>query len=64
MCWSPDSQFLASCSVDNTIRIWRIDAVAIRESYVSTPVAVLKEHRGFVKGIDWDPLGKVHNIIL
>jgi len=49
--WSPDDQYLASSSVDNTIRIWNM--LNMPES-----IAVLKGHTGLVKGISWDPIGK------
>ena len=50
--WSPDDQYLASSSVDNTIRIWNM--LNMPES-----VAVLKGHTGLVKGISWDPIGNL-----
>ena len=50
--WSPNDQYLASSSVDNTIRIWNM--MSMPES-----VAVLKGHTGLVKGIAWDPVGQL-----
>ena len=50
--WSPSDQYLASSSVDNTIRIWNM--LNMPES-----VAVLKGHTGLVKGISWDPIGSI-----
>ncbi|GFN92811.1 protein hira [Plakobranchus ocellatus] len=49
--WSPQDDWLATCSVDNTITIW--NARIFPEQ-----VAVLKGHTGLVKGVTWDPLGK------
>ncbi|XP_014250807.1 protein HIRA [Cimex lectularius] len=51
MAWSPGDHWLASCSVDNTIIIWKAD------SFPET-TAVLKGHTGLVKGVSWDPVGK------
>ncbi len=50
--WSPDDQYLASSSVDNTVRIWNM--LNMPES-----IAVLKGHTGLVKGIAWDPIGNI-----
>ena len=49
--WSPGDNWLASCSVDNTIVIWN----TFKWNEV---VAILKGHTGLVKGITWDPIGK------
>nr|XP_024218249.1 protein HIRA-like isoform X3 [Halyomorpha halys] len=51
MAWSPHDLYLATCSVDNTIIIWR------PENFPEI-VAVLKGHTGLVKGVSWDPVGK------
>lgn len=48
--WSQDSQFLISGSVDNTAMIWDV------KNGKST--AIIKEHKGFVQGVAWDPLNK------
>jgi protein HIRA/HIR1 len=58
LCWSPDGLKLASCSIDNTVRVWEINASVLRASYSSSPLVVLKEHQGWVKGLSWDPIGK------
>jgi protein HIRA/HIR1 len=42
---------IASCSLDNTVRIWRIAPGSIH-----TPI-VLTEHTSLVKGVSWDPIG-------
>lgn len=51
LAWSPQDRWLASCSVDNTIIIWDIQALP-------AIVSVLKGHTGLVKGVAWDPVGK------
>ena len=48
--WSSDDQYLASSSVDNTIRIWNM-------LNMPETIAILKGHTGLVKGIAWDPIG-------
>lgn len=47
--WSPDDSLLASCSLDNTVRIWQATS--------GSQVAVLTGHRSLVKGLTWDPIG-------
>ncbi|KAG0575691.1 hypothetical protein M758_5G025400 [Ceratodon purpureus] len=47
--WSPDDTQLASCSLDNTVRIWQASTGA--------PLAVLTGHESLVKGLTWDPIG-------
>lgn len=49
--WSPADNWLASCSVDNSIIIWN----ALKWSEI---VTVLRGHTGLVKGVTWDPIGK------
>lgn len=48
--WSQDSQFLISGSVDNTAIVWDI--------HKASNMAIMKEHKGFVQGVAWDPLNK------
>ena len=48
--WSPDDSMVASCSLDNTVRIWDTMRGAL--------ITVLQEHTSFVKGVVWDPVGK------
>lgn len=48
--WSHDSQFLVSGSVDNTAIVWDL--------HKANSTAILKEHKGFVQGVAWDPLNK------
>lgn len=51
LAWSPQDQYIASCSVDNTVIIW--DA----KEFPSI-LQVMKGHTGLVKGVTWDPVGK------
>merc|ERR1712091_597145 len=50
LAWSPDDSMVASCSLDNTGRVWRVGR--------ASQVAVFEDHNSFVKGVVWDPLGK------
>lgn len=46
--FSSDSQYLISGSVDNTAMIWDIEK--------AKSVAIIRDHKGFVQGVAWDPL--------
>ena len=50
LAWSPDDNMLASCSLDNTVRIW--------DTVRGNLVTVIQDHDSFVKGVVWDPVGK------
>jgi len=50
LAWSPDQQYLASCGIDNTVRIWGVDTWR--------NLQVLSRHVSIVRGIAWDPLSK------
>lgn len=50
ICWSKCSQFLITGSVDNTAIIW--DVAKGRN------ICLLSDHKGFVQGVAWDPLGQ------
>lgn len=47
--WSPDDTMIASCSLDNTVRIW--------SSVNGSLISVLQGHQSLVKGVAWDPVG-------
>lgn len=49
--WSPGDNWLASCSVDNSVIIWNAQKWP-------EIVVTLRGHTGLVKGIAWDPIGK------
>lgn len=49
--WSPNDQYLASCSVDNIIIVW--DATNFPQV-----ITKITGHTGLVKGVSWDPIGK------
>ena len=51
MAWAPDSQRIATVSLDNTVRVWN---VGVGDSVCE----VLQGHAGMVKGIAWDPIGR------
>lgn len=48
--WSQDSQYLISGSVDNTAMIWDVQK--------GKSTSIIKDHKGFVQGVAWDPLNK------
>ena len=50
LAWSPCQTMLASCGVDNTVRIWQTDTWKA--------VQVLTGHTSIVRGVSWDPLSK------
>jgi len=48
--WSPDSNFLFSCSTDGTAIVFDVKK--------GTKVKILSDHNGWVNGVAWDPLNK------
>jgi len=50
--WHPQSLYVASCSVDNSVIIWR------RKHDRFEQHKTLRGHTDFVKGVSWDPKGK------
>jgi WD40 repeat protein len=51
LAWSTNDEFLATCSIDNTIIIW--NALKFPEI-----VQRINAHAGLVKGVTWDPAGQ------
>eukprot|EP00850_Spirogloea_muscicola_P015169 SM000114S24132 [mRNA] locus=s114:115169:120348:- [translate_table: standard] len=49
LAWSPGDAQLASCSLDNTVRVW--------DGRTGAPVVTLEGHGSWVKGVAWDPIG-------
>lgn len=49
--WSPTNNWLASCSVDNTIIVWNVGKW-------NEIVTTIRGHTGMVKGVSFDPIGK------
>lgn len=49
--WSKTEQWLASCSVDNSVIIWNTGKW-------NEIVTILRGHTGLVKGVSFDPIGK------
>lgn len=47
LCWSPNSQFLISGSVDNTAMVWDVNRGKSQH--------IFSDHKGFVQGVAWDP---------
>ncbi|XP_077977620.1 chromatin assembly factor 1 subunit B-like [Glandiceps talaboti] len=50
--WSTDGKFLISGSVDNSAIIWDVTK--------GQNTAILKEHKSFIQGVSWDPLGQYY----
>jgi chromatin assembly factor 1 subunit B len=70
LCWSRDSNYIVTGSVDNSAIVWDVQkGAAVKECmimWVCVPsalsgqqVSALKESRQYVQGVAWDPLGKV-----
>ncbi|XP_055531144.1 chromatin assembly factor 1 subunit B [Wyeomyia smithii] len=47
LCWSPNSMYLVSGSVDNTAMVWDVNKGKSQH--------IFSDHKGFVQGVAWDP---------
>ncbi|CAH8582668.1 unnamed protein product [Schistosoma guineensis] len=59
--WSHDGNRLASTSVDNSVIVWCRQKLPNGSGYTSNSFylqATLSGHKGFVKGVTWDPVGR------
>ncbi|XP_064008570.1 chromatin assembly factor 1 subunit B [Pogoniulus pusillus] len=50
ICWTSDGNYMASASVDNTAIMWDVSK--------GQKVSILNEHKSYVQGVTWDPLGQ------
>ncbi|GEQ66516.1 hypothetical protein JCM33374_g179 [Metschnikowia sp. JCM 33374] len=50
ICWSPDSEFIATGSMDNTTKIYSIAT--------GSKIKEMSNHTHYVQGIAWDPLNE------
>ncbi len=55
LAWSKDSTIIISGSIDNSCIVWSVASGA--------KLAILKEPKGFVQGVVYDPLGSVYGAI-
>lgn len=50
ICWATDGNMMASASVDNTVIIWDVSK--------GQKISIFNEHKSYVQGVTWDPLGQ------
>ncbi|GAB1300450.1 Chromatin assembly factor 1 subunit B [Apodemus speciosus] len=50
ICWATDGNLMASASVDNTVIIWDVNK--------GQKISIFNEHKSYVQGVTWDPLGQ------
>lgn len=55
LAWSRDSSTLISGSIDNSVIVWNVSTGA--------KIAILKEPKGFVQGVVFDPLGATYSVL-
>lgn len=59
LAWSQDGRNLASASVDNNVNVWcRLSTASGAAPGQFSLLTTLRGHRGFVKGVAWDPIGR------
>ncbi|THD28144.1 Protein HIRA [Fasciola hepatica] len=59
LAWSQDGRKLASASVDNNVIVWcRLSTATGAAPGQFSLLTTLRGHRGFVKGVAWDPIGR------
>jgi len=69
LAWSPDSSYIASCSIDNSIRVWLVPEhyhTISLPTIETTPHVILEKkphsnqggHESWVKDVSWDPVGR------
>ncbi|GMF34221.1 unnamed protein product [Phytophthora fragariaefolia] len=58
-----DATAAAGCCIDNTILIWDVGVGNVSE-VMTQPLQTLTGHNGWVKGVAWDPVGKVRRCVV
>ncbi len=53
--WSKDGSILISGSIDNSVIVWNVPS--------SSKLAILKEPKGFVQGVVYDPIGTTFAVL-
>ena len=53
--WSRDSATLISGSIDNSVIVWNVNT--------GSKIAILKEPKGFVQGVTFDPLASTYAVL-
>ena len=50
LCWSPDSNYLLSGSIDNNTLLWNVEKGKYIQRFL--------DHQKFIQGVGWDPLNE------